>query len=31
MERLCLGREDGESKGGLVWYEREILRVKADH
>ena len=37
MERLCLGREDEESKGrvlnemGLVWYERETLGVKADH
>ena len=37
MEMLCLGREDEESKGmvlnemGLVWYERELLGLKADH
>ena len=35
MERLCLGREDEESKGmvlnemGLVWYERESLGSKS--
>ena len=35
MERLCLGREDEESKGmvlnemGLVWYEREPLGSKS--